>query len=345
MRGDGGTPLLRPTSYGQERPHHGSKPRPRSGRDGPRDHRAVDQKRGRRDPRPRVEPCGPGRGPATCISMTLFDRLVSQVIRLGARALAAARVEPVVTGLEHIPADGPVLLVARHYHHLFDGVVLLVSMPRPIHFLVSLDWVKNSYARRLVTRATRMAHWPVVVRSDALRASAKRERSLRKIVTAAAVQPYQRRALSDSVALLAQGGVLVMFPEGYPNIDPHFTPKTRPEEILPFRAGFATIAAVAEKRLGVRVPIIPSGFRYAKTDHWIARLNLGAPAYLEDFPSRQLLVSHMERQIAELSGSLAGDQPRTDDRPARRGGRHQLYRDNPPAPPVVHPPSQVATRR
>ena len=94
-----------------------------------------------------------------------------------------------------------------------------------------------------------------------------------------------------------------MFPEGYPNIDPHFTPKTRPEEILPFRAGFATIAAAAEKRLGVRVPIIPGGFRYAKTDRWIARLNLGAPAYLEDFPSRRLLVSHMERQIAELSGS------------------------------------------
>ena len=47
------------------------------------------------------------------------------------------------TGLEHIPTDGPVLLIARHYHHLFDGVVLLLSVPRPIHILVTLDWVKT----------------------------------------------------------------------------------------------------------------------------------------------------------------------------------------------------------
>jgi hypothetical protein len=43
-------------------------------------------------------------------------------MRLGARALAAGRVEMVVTG--------------------------------PIHILVTLDWVKSSYARRLVT-------WPL----------------------------------------------------------------------------------------------------------------------------------------------------------------------------------------
>ena len=72
--------------------------------------------------------------------------------------------------LEHIPTDGPVLLIARHYHHLFDGVVLLLSVPRPIHILVTLDWVKNIYARRLMTLATTMARWPVVLRNDALRA-------------------------------------------------------------------------------------------------------------------------------------------------------------------------------
>ena len=40
-------------------------------------------------------------------------------MRLGARALAAGRVEMAATELEYIPTDGPVLLVARHYHHLF----------------------------------------------------------------------------------------------------------------------------------------------------------------------------------------------------------------------------------
>jgi hypothetical protein len=93
-----------------------------------------------------------------------------------------------------------------------------------------------------------------------------------------------------------------MFPEGYPNIDLHYTPKTRPEEVLPSKAGFATIAAAAEKRLGARVPIIPSGFRYTKNNRWTARLNIGEAVYLEDFASRKLLVSHMEQRVTELAG-------------------------------------------
>ena len=103
--------------------------------------------------------------------------------------------------------------------------------------------------------------------------------------------------------------VLVVFPEGYPNIDPHYTLKTRPEEFLPFKAGFATIAAAAEKRLGARVPIVPSGFRYTKNSRWTARLNIGEAVYLEDFVSRPLLVSYMEQRVAELSGLLAGGPP------------------------------------
>jgi len=100
-----------------------------------------------------------------------------------------------------------------------------------------------------------------------------------------------------------------VFPEGYPNIDPHYTPKIGPKEFLPFKAGFATIAAAAEKRLGAKVPMLPSGFRYTKNNRWIARLNIGEPVYLEDFVSRPLLVSYMEQRVAELSGLSAGDQP------------------------------------
>jgi 1-acyl-sn-glycerol-3-phosphate acyltransferase len=129
-----------------------------------------------------------------------------------------------------------------------------------------------------------------------------------KTFTAAAIRHYQRCALSDSVALLAEGRVLVVFPEGYPNIDAHYTPKTRPEEFLSFKAGFATIAAAAEKRLGARVPIVPSGFRYTKNKRWTARLNIGEAVYLEDFLSRQLLLSYMEQRVPELSGLSTGGQ-------------------------------------
>ena len=246
--------------------------------------------------------------------MPLFDRITCQAMRFGARALAAGRVEMAVTGLEHIPTDGPVLLIARHYHHLFDGVVLLLSVPRPIHILVTLDWVKNIYARRLMTLATTMARWPVVLRSAASRACGNTGGGQRTAFFVADMRRYQRRALYDSVKLLAQDCMLVVFPEGYPNIDPHYTPKTRSEEFLPFKSGFAAIAAAAEKRLAARVPIVPIGFHYTKNKRWTVRLNIGEAVYLEDFVSRQLLVSYMEQRVAELSGLSAGGQPWTVDR-------------------------------
>jgi 1-acyl-sn-glycerol-3-phosphate acyltransferase len=232
-----------------------------------------------------------------------MSRMAYQTMRLGARAIAAGRVEIDVSGLEHIPADGPVLLVARHYHHLFDGVVLLMSLSRPIHILVTLDWVKSRSACRLLTLATTVARWPVVLRSDAPQTCVNRQRTWKeKIFTAGAIRRYQCGALSDSVALLTEGRVLVVFPEGYPNVDLHYTPKTKPEEFLPFKTGFATIAAAAEKRLGARVPIVPGGFRYTKNHRWTAQLNIGEAVFLEDFVSRRSLAGYMEQRIAELSG-------------------------------------------
>ena len=236
--------------------------------------------------------------------MSLVDRIIYQAMRLGARALAARRLEMEVTGLKHIPAHGPVLLVARHYHHLFDGVVLLLSVPRPIHILVTLDWANGGHLRRLMELATTMARWPVVQRNDALPACGNPDPGQSTALTCVDIQHYQRTALRDSAALLAQGGLLVVFPEGYPNIDPDYTRKTKPEELLPFRTGFASIAAVAEKRLGAKVPMVPTGFHYTKDSRWTARLNIGEAVYLENFESRQLLVSYMEQRVAELSESV-----------------------------------------
>lgn len=67
------------------------------------------------------------------MAMPLLNRITGQIIRLGARALAAGQIKITAVGLEPIPENGPVLLIARHYHHLFDGVVLLLSIPRPLH--------------------------------------------------------------------------------------------------------------------------------------------------------------------------------------------------------------------
>ncbi len=233
--------------------------------------------------------------------MPLLDRISGEIIRLSARALAAGRVEMTVTGLEQIPADGPVLLVARHYHHLFDGVVLLLSVPRPLHILVTLDWAKNTHVRRLLKLATSLARWPVVLRDNVLRERGDCNHGQTGGSTGIEFKRYQRAVLRDCAALLGQGNVLVVFPEGYPNIDPHYTPKTNPQELLPFRTGFATIAAVAEKRSGTNVPIVPTGFHYTKDSRWMVQVAVGEPVHLQDFVSRRSLVSYVERRITELS--------------------------------------------
>ena len=234
--------------------------------------------------------------------MSILRGMAHQTIRLGAWALTAGRIEMAVAGLNHVPMEGPVLLVARHYHHLLDAAVLLRSLPRPIHIVVTLDWVQTSVGRRLMTMATTMAGWPAVLRSDALTGSDE-SRQRRNSFTAEDIRGYQRRAVRDSVALLSQGRMLVVFPEGYPNIDPHTTAKTHPEEFMRFKAGFAVIAAAAEKRLGTRVPIVPCGFRYQKNARWTVGLNIGEATYLERFVSRSLLVNYMEGRVAELSNS------------------------------------------
>ncbi|MEZ4522320.1 MAG: hypothetical protein R3A46_11855 [Thermomicrobiales bacterium] len=73
---------------------------------------------------------------------------------------------------------------------------------------------------------------------------------------------YLKRAVRESVEILRGDGLLVMFPEAYPNIDPGYTPKTEDDDSLPFKRGFATIARIAERRLGKQGSIIPVGLGY-----------------------------------------------------------------------------------
>ena len=58
------------------------------------------------------------------------------------RAMSRAMLRKVdlrVEGVEHIPASGPAILVARHYHHLYDGAAALATAPRSLHPLVAMD--------------------------------------------------------------------------------------------------------------------------------------------------------------------------------------------------------------
>src|SRR5690349_14056672 len=62
------------------------------------------------------------------------------------------------------------------------------------------------------------------------------------------VARYRRSALGDAAELLVQNKVVIIFPEGYPNIDPNYTPKRNLDEFLPFKPDFLQILRAAEKK-------------------------------------------------------------------------------------------------
>ncbi len=203
-----------------------------------------------------------------------------------------------IEGRDHVPASGPVLIAARHYHHLYDGCVAVDTLHRPVHIVVSLDWIWNPLLRVAMTRLCRMARWPVVIRPDIAGAPAvpKRHVEDRRAVL--------RQSARDTIELLLEGRVVVVFPEGYPNIDPSFTPK-QGDEFLPFHEGFVRYARLAERAGAGEVPIVPLGFHYEQPEpdgKWRIVARYGAPVRLTEGPDLEL-VTRIEAEVRRLSGT------------------------------------------
>jgi len=176
-----------------------------------------------------------------------------------------------VEGAAHVPAHGPVLLVARHYHHLLDGSVLVLRLPRPIHIIVGLDWAPNRAIRALMERVCRWAGYPIVLRPLTIGTAPAYARE--------EVVRYTRTALAETTRLLQDGRVVLIFPEGYPTIDPSGSQKRDDAAFLPFAAGLGAIVARA-RRAGIGdLAIVPVGFAYTQRPdaRWDIVARIGPP--------------------------------------------------------------------
>ena len=234
--------------------------------------------------------------------------IAARTIRCVARGIVARWVVVRVEGLEHLPAHGPVVVACRHYHHLYDAAILLTAISREVHFLVALDWVRGRYGRWVMESACTIARWPFVLRGESPR-----------LVGSEADGAYQpeealgvaRRASRDVTRLMRARRVLVIFPEGYPNVDPDFSPKVGSEDFLPFRPGFARLVARTQRVTGEPVPVLPAGLHYRtggrwqSGGRWRAVLPFGPPAYIHEHTDLSAFARRIEAEVRALSAVCA----------------------------------------
>lgn len=211
------------------------------------------------------------------------------------QTLVSRRLDLTVEGLEHLPRSGPAIIAARHYHHLYDGAALLATIPRPVQLLVASDWAASGARRAALEAACRAAGWPVVQRAG--RTNPERPAT-------AGDQRHLLRAVRQSVDILAGGGLLLVFPEGYPNIDPGYTAKSGPDDFLPFEAGFARIAAITARHTGQPLPVVPAGFHYQPGPRWRATLRFGPPLPVDADVDLDPVIHAIERDVRRLSQAV-----------------------------------------
>ncbi len=234
---------------------------------------------------------------------TLIRAISHLTLRKSSEVVARRNTLYRVEGLENVPADGPVLLVARHFHHLYDGCVLLSTMPRRIHILIALDWIQHPRLRSFMEFICGLVEWPIVLRGERLNSSSTE--TTKSVYKASELPHYLRQAVRLTIKLLRQGEMLVIFPEAYPNIDPASTPKASSASFLPFRSGFARLIELAEHDKKTEVAILPVGFDYVPGKRWKVTLRLGQALFLRDFQNKEQLTLAVEQRVQELSRSSA----------------------------------------
>jgi 1-acyl-sn-glycerol-3-phosphate acyltransferase len=137
-----------------------------------------------------------------------------------------------VTGRERVPGTGPVLVVANHFNSLVDSLAVLALCPRKVSPLAKAPLFGNPLLRPFLRAAGAVP----VHRSDESPEGGKGVRA-----HAAMLDACRQR--------LAEGGALIIFPEG--------VSQPRPK-LMPLRAGAAHVAL----SLGAPVHVVPLGLVY-----------------------------------------------------------------------------------
>jgi glycerol-3-phosphate O-acyltransferase / dihydroxyacetone phosphate acyltransferase len=113
-----------------------------------------------------------------------------------------------VTGLENLPRDGPVLLIANHNNGLVDPMLVLKALPRPVVFVAKSTLWKIPVLRSLLDV---LGCVPVVRKGEG-------ESGISSMGEKRNQDSFQSLA-----AVLEGGGTILIFPEGRSHSDPHLS--------------------------------------------------------------------------------------------------------------------------
>jgi glycerol-3-phosphate O-acyltransferase / dihydroxyacetone phosphate acyltransferase len=226
---------------------------------------------------PRILPAGPMK-PAPPVPPrergSRFYRFFRAYVRLVLRIFFRSRD---VSGLEHVPRAGPVLLVSNHVNGLVDPLVVMVALERRLTLTA-----KNTLGRNPFLAVLIRALGAVLFHRSQDRGKGAELRE-------------NARALARCQELLAAGGAVLIFPEGESHSDPG---------MRPFKPGAARIAAdFVRRHPGVRLAVVPVGLYYTRKDRFRSgvALRFGPPLPLGD------LLAEAERGAAAVQALNAAE--------------------------------------
>ncbi len=209
--------------------------------------------------------------------------LLDKIVRgLGRRAVRTFYRRIEVTGLENVPTSGPVIVVANHANSLIDGVIIGAMLPRTPRFLTaSIVWDFKAVVP--VLHAAGVV--PVYRRQDGRHEGGPIEETF--------------ETASD---LLAEGGVLAIFPEGLSHND---------SRLLPIKTGVARIALetlAAHPELDLK--ILPVCLHYADKSRFRSSvlMQIGTP-----IGARDELPGYLSAEMATRSRAVRALKSRVRD--------------------------------
>jgi 1-acyl-sn-glycerol-3-phosphate acyltransferase len=204
---------------------------------------------------------------------------IYRVSRIIVRLFMAVLVRLSVTGADHLPREGPVILVSNHLSNA-DAVIFGVTLPRQLHYMAKIEL----YAHPFFGLVVRAFHAFPVRRGEG-----------------------DRQALRKALELLSEGRVIGLFPEGHRSRTGVLQQANAGAALIAYRSGALVFPAAIT---GTDQMTNPIAFFLRRGR---IRVVFGEPFRLER-PGTRVTAADLERGLSEMMGRVAALLP-----PERRG--------------------------